>query len=158
MSDDSAGGAAKGGIGWVRLDHVAIAAEDPQQAAEFWQKLFGLELDHWTVSPTEGFRVAQFHFPRRQAGLELIGPFQEDSFINKFIRERGPGMHHITVEVEDANRACEWLREEMGIVPLAEPFDDYEWRQFFIHPRDTGGVLVQLYSWLPGRRPGDWPQ
>lgn len=156
MSDG--GGSGRDGIGWVRLDHVAIAVEDPQRASSFWGKLFGLELDHWTVSPEEGYRVAQFHLPRRQAGLELIGPFAEDSFINKFLRERGPGMHHLTVEVEDADAACAWLREEMQIEPLTPPFEDYEWRQFFIHPRDTGGVLVQLYSWLPGRRPSDWPR
>ena len=66
-------------------------------------------------------------------------------------------MHHITVEVEDADAACEFVREEMGIEPLSEPYSDFEWHQFFIHPRDTGGVLVQIYSWLPGRRPADWP-
>ena len=77
--------------------------------------------------------------------------------MQKFINERGPGMHHITVEVEDADTACDYIREEMGIEPLGEPYEDYEWNQFFIHPRDTGGVLVQIYSWLPGRRPADWP-
>ena len=146
------------GIGWVRLDHVAIAAEDPQSASAFWSKLFGLQLDHWTVSHEGGFRVSQFHLPRRQAGLEIIGPFDEDSFVQKFIDARGAGMHHITVEVEDADAACAWIRAEMGLEPLAEPYSDFEWRQFFIHPRDTGGVLVQIYSWLPGRRPADWPQ
>ena len=146
------------GLGWVRLDHLAIAAEDPKAASKFWGRLFGLELDHWTVSNEGGFRVSQFHFPRRQVGLEIIGPFDESSFVQRFIDQRGPGMHHITVEVEDAEAACEFVREEMGIEPLSEPYTDFEWNQFFIHPRDTGGVLVQIYSWLPGRRPADWPQ
>ncbi len=145
------------GLGWVRLDHVAIAAEDSKAASNFWSRLFGLDLDHWTISHEGGYRVAQFHLPNRQAGLELIAPFDETSFVQKFINERGPGMHHITVEVEDADSACDYIREELGIEPLGEPYQDYEWNQFFIHPRDTGGVLVQIYSWLPGRRPADWP-
>lgn len=153
-----AGRRGKGGIGWVRFDHVAIAAEDPAQAAAFWQKLFGLELDHWTISPDEGFRVAQYHLPKRQAGLEIIGPFDDSSFMKRFLDQRGPGVHHITIEVEDAARALAYIREELGIEPVSELFEDYEWSQFFLHPRDTGGVLVQLYSWLPGRRPADWPE
>ncbi len=148
----------KGGIGWVRFDHVAIAAEDPGRAATFWQKLFGLELDHWTLSQDEGFRVAQFHFPKRQMGLEIIGPWDESSFMKRFLDTRGPGMHHITIEVEDAEQAYRYVREELEIEPISEPFSDFEWSQFFIHPRDTGGVLIQLYSWLPGRRPADWPE
>ena len=146
------------GLGWIRVDHLAIAAQDPNQATAFWTKLFGLELDHWTISQSGGFRVSQHHFPQRQIGLEIIGPFQEDSFIQKFIDTRGAGMHHLTIEVEDADAACAWVRAELGIEPLSEPEEDFEWRQFFIHPRDTGGVLVQMYSWLPGRRPADWPK
>ena len=144
------------GIGIRRVDHIAIAAEDPQRAAEFWQRLFGLELDHWSSSPDEGYRVAQFHFPGRQVGLEVIGAYDEDSFVKRFIETRGAGMHHITVEVGDFDGAVEFLREEMGIEPFGE-FEDFEWRQCFVHPRDTGGVLVQLYEWRPGRRPADWP-
>ena len=106
------------GLGWLRLDHVAIAAEDPKAASNFWGRLFGLELDHWTISHDGGFRVAQFHLPNRQSGLELIAPFDESSFVQKFIDERGPGMHHITVEVEDADAACEYIREELASEPL----------------------------------------
>ncbi len=145
-------------LGWKRLDHVAIATEDTHAAGKFWSRLLGAELDHWTISPDEGFRVAQFHLPKRQAGLELIGPFDEHSFIHKFLRERGPGFHHMTIEVEDIDQAVAHLRDEMGVEPLSEPFSDYEWRQFFVHPRDTGGVLLQFYEWLPGRRPADWPE
>ncbi len=145
-------------LGWKRLDHVAIATDDPQAAARFWSRLLGAELDHWTVSPAEGFRVAQLHLPRRQTGLELIGPYDQNSFIQKFLRERGPGVHHLTIEVEDIEQALAHIRGEMGIEPLGEIFADYEWRQFFVHPRDAGGVLLQFYEWLPGRRPADWPE
>lgn len=144
------------GIGIRRVDHVAIAAEDGRGAAEFWTKLFGLEFDHWSHSSEEEFRVAQMHFPRRQLGLEVIAPYDDGSFVRKFLDERGPGLHHITLEVEDYDAAVAFLRDEMGIEPFGE-FSDFEWRQSFIHPRDAGGVLVQIYEWLPGRRPADWP-
>ena len=65
MSDRSGDGQPNG-LGWVRLDHFAIAAQDPKAATQFWSKLFGLKLDHWTVSQDGGFRVSQFHFPKRQ--------------------------------------------------------------------------------------------
>ena len=145
-------------LGWKRLDHVSIAAADPKAAAAFWRKLLGGEIDHYTVSPDGGFRVAMMHLPKRQTGLELIGPFDDDSFMQRFLRDRGPGVHHLTIEVEDIDQALAHVRDVMGIEPLDEPYDDYEWRQFFVHPRDTGGVLIQFYAWLPGRRPADWPE
>ena len=145
-------------LGWKRLDHVSIAAADPKAAAAFWRKLLGGEIDHFTVSPDGGFRVAMMHLPKRQTGLELIGPYDDDSFMQRFLRDRGPGVHHLTIEVEDIEQALAHVRDVMGIEPLDEPYDDYEWRQFFVHPRDTGGVLIQFYAWLPGRRPADWPE
>ena len=145
-------------LGWKRLDHVSIATEDPKAAAAFWGKLLGGELDHFTVSPEQGFRVSMLHLPKRQTGIELIGPYDESSFVQRFLSERGPGVHHLTIEVEDIEQALAHVREEMGIEPLAEPFEDYEWKQFFVHPRDAGGVLLQFYEWLPGRRPADWPE
>ena len=145
-------------LGWKRLDHVSIAAADPKAAAAFWRKLLGGEIDHYTVSPDGGFRVAMMHLPKRQTGLELIGPYDDDSFMQRFLRDRGPGVHHLTIEVEDIDQALAHVRDVMGIEPLDEPYDDYEWRQFFVHPRDTGGVLIQFYAWLPGRRPADWPE
>ena len=145
-------------LGWKRLDHVSIAAADPKAAAAFWRKLLGGDIDHYTVSPDGGFRVAMMHLPKRQTGLELIGPYDDDSFMQRFLRDRGPGVHHLTIEVEDIEQALTHVRDVMGIEPLDEPYDDYEWRQFFVHPRDTGGVLIQFYAWLPGRRPADWPE
>ena len=145
-------------LGWKRLDHVSIAAADPKAAAAFWRKLLGGEIDHYTVSPDGGFRVAMMHLPKRQTGLELIGPYDDNSFMQRFLRDRGPGVHHLTIEVEDIDQALAHVRDVMGIEPLDEPYDDYEWRQFFVHPRDTGGVLIQFYAWLPGRRPADWPE
>lgn len=145
-------------LGWKRLDHVSIATDDLPAAARFWERLLGAELDHWTSSPSGGFRVALLHLPKRQAGLELIAPYDESSFVQKFLNERGPGAHHLTIEVEDIEQAFAHVREEMGIEPLGEVFEDYEWRQFFVHPRDAGGVLLQFYEWLPGRRPADWPE
>ncbi len=145
-------------LGWKRLDHIAIAAEDPPAAAAFWSKLLGAELDHHSASGAEGFRVAMLHLPGRQTGIELIGPYDESSFMSRFLSTRGPGVHHLTIEVENIEQALAHVREEMGIEPLAEPFEDYEWKQFFVHPRDAGGVLLQFYEWLPGRRPEDWPQ
>ena len=79
-------------------------------------------------------------------------------FVKKFLSQRGPGVHHITIEVEDIEKAAAFLRDEMGIEPFRGVFSDGEWKQTFIHPRDSGGVLYQLYEWEPGKRPAGLPE
>lgn len=143
-----------GGIGWKRFDHFALAASDARAALDFHAKLFGLPPGDWFESPDEGFRGGVLQMPGGQGTVEVVEPYDGESFLHRFLAERGPGVHHITVEVEDIEAAVAYLREEMGIEPLREIFSDGEWRQTFIHPRDTGGVLYQIYEWEPGHGPG----
>ena len=140
-------------LGWVRFDHYSIAAPDAEQAIAFHEKLFGLERDHVFRSPSEGFRGALLNMPNRQGQVEILAPFGDDSFVQDFLDRRGPGLHHITIEVEDIDAAVEYLRDEMGIEPYRGVWSDGQWRQTFIHPRDTGGILYQLFEWLPGHGP-----
>ncbi|PZC48456.1 MAG: methylmalonyl-CoA/ethylmalonyl-CoA epimerase [Chloroflexi bacterium] len=140
-------------LGWVRFDHYSIAVPDADKAIDFHEKLFGLELDHAFNSPSEGFRGGLLDMPNGQGQVELMSPLGDDSFLHGFLAKHGPGLHHITVEVEDIEAAVAYLREELGIEPYRGIWSDHQWRQTFIHPRDSGGVLYQLFEWLPGHGP-----
>ena len=145
------------GVGWRRFDHYSIAVADARKAADFHKKLFGLEESSTSASDPE-FSATILDMPRGQGQVEFLEPASDDSFVAKFLARRGPGVHHITIEVEDIEKAAAFLRDEMGIEPFRGVFSDGEWKQTFIHPRDSGGVLYQLYEWEPGKRPGDLPE
>jgi methylmalonyl-CoA/ethylmalonyl-CoA epimerase len=147
------------GVGWRRLDHYSIAVADARKAADFHKKLFGLEESYASTPETSDseFSVVVLDMPRKQGQVEFLEPASDDSFVAKFLAQRGPGVHHVTIEVHDIERAAAFLRDEMGIEPFNGIVSDGEWKQTFIHPRDSGGVLYQLYEWQPGKRPDDLP-
>ncbi len=136
------------GIGWKRLDHVSIAVDDAQKWVAFYRKLFGLNgKEHeWFDDKKEGYKGTVLDLPNTDAQLEVLQPNRDDSFVKKFLETKGKGVHHITIEVEDIEAAAAYLREEMGIEPFRGIWSDGSWRQTFIHPRDSGGVLIQLYE------------
>lgn len=140
-------------LGWVRFDHYSIAVPDAKQALDFHAKLFGLAPARGFNSPSEGFSGGLLDMPNGQGQVEILSPLGEDSFLHGFLAKNGPGLHHITVEVEDIDAAVAYLREELGIEPYRGIWSDHQWRQTFIHPRDSGGVLYQIFEWLPGHGP-----
>ena len=140
-------------LGWKRFDHISIVVPDAAEAVTFYMKLFGLRLNRWATSEEEGYRAALLDMPNDQGQFEILEPAGVDSFLRTFLQERGPGVHHITVEVDDVEKAAAYLREEMGIEPHRGVWSDGDWKQTFIHPRDSGGVLYQLFEWAPNRRP-----
>ena len=144
-------------LGWKRFDHYSIAVPDAQKAVEFHKKLFGLGPEEPTESQSEGYRGASLDMPRNQGQIEILEPFGDGSFLHRFLEDRGAGVHHVTIEVEDIEAAAAYLREEMAIEPHGGVWSDGEWKQAFIHPRDTGGVLYQLFEWEPEHRPPDLP-
>ncbi len=144
-------------LGWKRFDHYSIAVHDARKAIEFHKKLFGLGPEEPTESQSEGYRGAALDMPRNQGQIEILEPFGDGSFLHRFLKGRGAGVHHVTIEVEDIEAAAAYLREEMAIEPHGGVWSDGEWKQTFIHPRDTGGVLYQLFEWEPEHRPPDLP-
>jgi methylmalonyl-CoA/ethylmalonyl-CoA epimerase len=145
-------------LGWKRFDHYSIAVPDAEKTIAFHQKLFGLTENHPFTSGAEGFTGAVLDMPKKQGQIEILEPDGDDSFLHKFLERNGPGVHHITIEVDDIEQAAAFLREEMGIEPYRGIWSDGEWKQTFIHPRDSGGVLYQLFEWEEGKRPEGLPE
>ncbi|MEE9277914.1 MAG: VOC family protein, partial [Dehalococcoidia bacterium] len=140
-------------LGWKRFDHFSLAVPDADKAVAFHRKLFGFEFNHWFTSESEGFRGAVLDMPHAQGQVEILEPHGDNSFLHKYLAQHGPGVHHIAIEVHDIEAAAAYLRDELGIEPFGGIWSDGEWKQTFIHPRDAGGVLYQLFEWEPGQGP-----
>ncbi len=137
-----------------RLNHVAIVVEDLAAALPFFRDLLGLPLARVADIPAEAVRVA--FFPMEGGEIELVQPTTPDSGVARFLARRGPGLHHICVEVEDLEATLERLRAA-GVQLIHETplLGSDGTRYAFIHPRSAFGVLVELYERLEGGSPGE---
>ncbi len=135
-------------IGIKRIDHVSFATWSVDEQVDWFERVMGLGVASRWRNTEEGYAGAVLDLPGNQLQFELIEPLGEDSFVAKFLRERGPGVHHITVEVHDAQAAAAALSAE-GIEPFRGLHQSDGWLQTYIHPRDGRGVLWQLFEALP---------
>jgi methylmalonyl-CoA/ethylmalonyl-CoA epimerase len=128
-----------------RVDHIAMAAADWRPQAAKLERLLGFKLLHnWEAGPNEDFDGSVSQVRDTGIEFEVISPARPDSFVQKFLEQNGPGLHHITVEVEDIHAAAAEL-ERLGITPFGGVTNDGAWHVTYIHPRDSGGILWQLF-------------
>lgn len=126
-----------------RIDHVSFATPSIDDSLAWFAALFGAKEVERTRVEGEGFTFATLEIPNAQIQLELIEPLGENSFVARFLEERGPGFHHMTVIVDDVRRAAAELAAH-DIRPFGGVRGDGKWKQTFIHPKDSGGILFQL--------------
>lgn len=131
-----------------RVDHIAIVVNDLEGALSFWRDALGLELDHVQDVPEQGSQVA--FLPAGDSEIELVRPTDADSGIARYLQKRGPGMHHICLEVDEIETILADLKAK-GIRLINEtPRSGSGGRQYaFIHPESACGVLVELYQLPP---------
>lgn len=127
-----------------KINHIAIAVEDITEALSFWTDKIGLMLDHIEEVPEQKAKLA--FIPVGDSEIELVEPTDENSGTARFIQNRGPGIHHICFEVDDIHGMTEGLKEKGVRMIEEDPVEmDDRWLSF-IHPKSTGGVLVELYQ------------
>lgn len=128
-----------------QINHVAIVVEDMETSLTFWRDALGLELHELRDVPAEMSKVA--FMPLAGSEIELVQPTSDDSGIAKYLAKRGPGMHHVCLEVDDIDGMMQTLKAK-GIALINEEArvaaDGKKYA--FIHPKSTGGVLVELYQ------------
>ncbi|MEM7647083.1 MAG: methylmalonyl-CoA epimerase [Pseudomonadota bacterium] len=126
----------------IKLDHIGIATPEIKDSNFF--KLLGL-LDGGTEEvPTEKVKVG-FYGTDNGANIELLEPTADDSPIAKFISKRGSGIHHICFRVKNIEQMVEHLKSNNIRLINEEPrVGAHNCRVVFIHPKSTGGVLVEL--------------
>ncbi|OAI44592.1 hypothetical protein AYO38_00425 [bacterium SCGC AG-212-C10] len=136
-----------------RVDHISMGHANWKEQSGRLERLLGFKfLSSFGAGPTADFDGCVSQVPGTGIEFEIISPVGERSFVQKFLNEQGPGLHHITVQVPDINRTVEEL-QELGITPFGGIADDGAWKLTYIHPKDSGGILWQLFT--PYRFPGE---
>ncbi len=128
-----------------KINHVAIVVPDIDEALAFWRDALGLELSHVEDMPTQESLIA--FLPTGDSEVELVKPTTDTSGLARYIAKRGPGMHHICLEVDDIKGVLARLKEKGVQLINEEPTIGARGGKIaFIHPKSTGGVLVELYE------------
>ncbi len=124
------------------LDHIGIAVHSLTEGAAFWQAL-GLDLEGTETVPEQQVRVG--FLPAGQPRIELLEPTSPDSPIAGFLKKRGPGLHHICLQVDDIRAVMAALAEQGYRLLSEQPTPGAHGALVcFVHPRSTGGVLLEL--------------
>jgi methylmalonyl-CoA/ethylmalonyl-CoA epimerase len=127
-----------------KLDHVAVCVADIDEAAARWRGAFGLEPAEREVVASQKTEAMLLPLGESGASVELISPRGNEG-LAKFLEKRGPGLHHIAIEVEGIEAAI-LLLKGLGIPMIDEtPRKGARGHKVaFVHPKATGGVLVEL--------------
>ncbi|MHA1986337.1 MAG: VOC family protein [Promethearchaeota archaeon] len=134
----------------TRIDHVSLAVQDYEAAVEFYTKILG------AISQYNGTdNNLKYYWETFALGdlsrFEIIKPTGNGSFLENFLKRRGNGIHHLVLQTPDIKKAKGFLEENN--IPYFG-YNDYgdRWKEFFIHPKDAFGVLLQIAEF----KASDW--
>lgn len=132
----------------MKIDHIGIATTGIDDAARFYRESLGLQIEHVEEVASQKVRVAML--PLGESRVELLEPTSDDSPISKFLAKRGPGIHHIAVQVQDIRASLAELKEKGARLIDEQPRPGAGGCLVaFIHPSSTGGVLLELVEHPP---------
>ena len=134
---------------FTAIDHVGIAVPDLDEAMAFYTETYGMTVAHEETNEEQGVREAMVSVNTAgdAAGpmIQLLAPLSPDSTIGKFLERSGPGLQQLAYRVADIDTVCATLRERGLRLLYDEPKrGTSNSRVNFIHPKDAGGVLVEL--------------
>ena len=125
------------------IEHLAIAVKNIDKSSPFWSHI--LKLRHRATETVESEGVITDIYDTGQGKVELLESLGKDSPINSFLENRGPGIHHVCFEVDDINAAIkELIDNDIAILSEDAKVGAEGYKIVFIHPKSTGGVLVEL--------------
>ncbi|MDQ3306888.1 MAG: methylmalonyl-CoA epimerase [Actinomycetota bacterium] len=129
----------------VAIDHVGIAVADLDEAIAFYGENFGLPLVHEEVNDDEGVREAMLAVGDSGHCLQLLAPLHAGSPLASFLDRRGPGLQQLAYRVTSITDAMAAVRAQGMRLVYDEPRDGTSGSRInFVHPKDAGGVLVEL--------------
>src|ERR687890_1307988 len=138
---------------FTTIDHVGIAVPDLDEAIAFYAQAFGVQSVHEEINEEQGVHEAMLAVGDGETRIQLLAPLNEDSTIAKFIGRNGPGLQQLAFRVADIEAVSATLRERglrlLYDTPRRGTSDS---RVNFVHPKDAGGVLVELVQ--PAGSPG----
>ena len=126
----------------MKIRHIGIAVDSIKERLPIWES-FGLKLNHSEKVESEGVTTA--HLKVGNYEIELLEPMGKDTPVGKFIDKKGPGIHHLALEVGDIEETLAKAKKN-GLEPIGEaPRKGAENTLIaFFHPKDTGGVLLEI--------------
>jgi methylmalonyl-CoA/ethylmalonyl-CoA epimerase len=129
--------------GIKRVDHIAVVVEDIDRALGFWRDALGLPLGGIEQIAEQKAQVA--FLPVGDSQVELVRPTDSESGTARFLAKRGPGVHHVSFEVDDVAAVLGRLKARGVRLINEQPVPGAGGRLVaFVHPESTGGVLVEL--------------
>jgi methylmalonyl-CoA/ethylmalonyl-CoA epimerase len=135
---------------FVCIDHVGIAVPDLDQAIAFYADAFGMRLQHEETNEEQGVREAMVAVGDSGSCIQLLAPLDDTSTIAKFLDRSGPGLQQLAYRVTDVDQVSAVLRERGLRLLYDEPRRGTAGsRVNFVHPKDAGGVLVELVEPAP---------
>jgi methylmalonyl-CoA epimerase len=130
-----------------RIDHVAIAVRDLERAKHFFIECLGGRELFCAPFADQGYRWTTLELGS-SCFIELLDPLDEQGFVNRFIDKRGEGPHHITIQVDDLETTHKTL-EGKGIKTFGYSEALPGWKEFYIHPKEAFGTLIQFAEFDP---------
>jgi methylmalonyl-CoA/ethylmalonyl-CoA epimerase len=130
---------------FTTIDHVGIAVPDLDEAIAFYAQAFGVQSVHEETNEEQGVREAMLAVGDGQTRIQLLAPLTPESTIAKFIGRSGPGLQQLAFRVTDVEAVSAILRERgLRLLYDSPKRGTADSRVNFVHPKDTGGVLVEL--------------
>ena len=126
----------------LRVDHIGIAVNDVREAAKLYTEALGLELEDIEVVTQHNVRVAII--PIGENRIELLEPTSPDSPISKFLNRRGEGLHHLSLQVDDIEKALDELKKKgVPLIDQQPGIGAHQTRVAFLDPKATK-ILLEL--------------
>jgi methylmalonyl-CoA/ethylmalonyl-CoA epimerase len=130
---------------FTAIDHVGIAVADLDEAIAFYRDTYGMTVLHEETNEEQGVREAMVGVGSSGSCIQLLAPLSETSTIAKFLDRHGPGIQQLAYRVEDVDKVSQVLRERGVRTLYDEPRRGTAGSRInFLHPKDAGGVLVEL--------------
>ena len=127
------------------IDHVGVAVPDLDEAIALYRDAFGMEVQHQETNEEQGVREAMVAVGDSGSCIQLLAPIDDSSTIAKFLDRSGPGVQQMAYRVTDVEAVSAILRERGLRLLYDEPRRGTAGSRInFIHPKDAGGVLVEL--------------
>ena len=130
----------------TQIDHVGIAVPDLDEALAFYDRVFGIHSVHEETNEEQGVREAMVQVGENvDVKIQLLAPLNAESTIAKFLDRNGPGLQQLAFRVTDVEAVSAILRERgVRLLYDAPRRGTADSRINFVHPKDAGGVLVEL--------------